>query len=286
MKPPAPDAPPVPDADLGAELAIAHLAAARAAAYIAHYWGQDPAVHYKGAINPVSEADLGAERIITGLIADRFPADRIIAEEGGGHEGVTGRTWYVDPLDGTTNFSHGLPHFCVSIASADARGPRVAVIVEPLRRWFFTATRGGGAWLDGRRLAVSRVDQMERALLATGFPYDRHTAHDNNSHRFAAALRRAQGMRRAGSAALDLAYVAAGWFDGYWEDRLSPWDLAAGVLLVQEAGGVVTDFVGEALVVGPDGPGRVVASNGRVHGALVELIGESDAVFAAGGQPC
>ncbi|MCB9527389.1 MAG: inositol monophosphatase [Myxococcales bacterium] len=283
MKPAAPDAPPVPDEDLAAELAIAHLAAARAAAFIARHWGQDPEVHYKGAINPVSEADLGAERIITALLADRFPDDRVIAEEGGGHAGTTGRTWYVDPLDGTTNFSHGMPHFCVSIASADARGPRVAVIAEPLRRWFFSATRGGGAWLDGRRLAVSAVTRMERALLATGFPYDRHTAHDNNSHRFAAALRRAQGVRRAGSAALDLAYVAAGWFDGFWEDRLSPWDLAAGVLLVREAGGAVTDFAGEALAITADGAGRVVASNGQIHQAIVALIAESDAAFAAGG---
>lgn len=280
MKHPPRSFEPSPPPELVDELALAHLAAARASSVIVGWWGNDPEVYLKGDINPVSEADLGAERVITALIEARFPDDTVIAEEGSGSEGISARTWYIDPLDGTTNFSHGFPHFCVSIASSDADGGRVAVIAEPLRGWVFSATRGGGAWLDGpfgrRRLRVSAAERLDRALLATGFPYDRHTRRDNNSHRFTHALRKAQGLRRAGAAALDLVYVAAGWLDGFWEDHLSPWDHAAGALLVTEAGGRVTDFAG--------GPvdwsrGALVASNEALHGALIEMIANADAAF-------
>lgn len=279
----APSPEPGPLAEIGADLlddlALARLAGQRAAAFIAHKWRTGVDVAFKGAIDPVTEADLGAERIITELIRARFPEDRVVAEESGAHGGDGPRTWLVDPLDGTTNFSHGLPHFCVSIACADAHGLRVGVIVEPIRRWTFEAARGGGAWLEGRRLGVSATARLDRAVIATGFPYDRHTAHDNNSHRFAAALRVAQGLRRAGSAALDLAYVAAGWLDGYWEARLQRWDLAAGALLVQEAGGRLTDFRGEPWRLGED---RIVATNGRIHDPLLDVLARSDAAFARG----
>lgn len=204
--------------DLLDELAVACLAGQTAAAEIADRWRSGADVRFKGPIDPVTEVDLAAERIIVDLIRARFPDDHILAEETGasGPAGSRQRRWLIDPLDGTTNFSHGLPHFCVSIASADADGPRIGVIIEPLRRWTFTAVRGGGAHLDGRPLRVSATARMDRALVATGFPYDRHTARENNSGYFARALRKTQGMRRAGSAALDLAFVAAGWLDGYW----------------------------------------------------------------------
>jgi len=263
------------DSALAGELELARIAAGRAAAEIRGRWRSGGAVRFKGPIDPVTEADLAAERIILDVIRSRFPDDRILAEESGltgdvppdTHAG--GRRWFVDPLDGTTNFSHGLPHFCVSIASADADGPRVGVIVDPVRRWTFDAVRGGGARLDGQPIGVSVTRRVDRAILATGFPYDRHTAKDNNSARFSRALRMAQGLRRAGSAALDLAFVAAGWLDGYWEYRLNPWDLAAGALLVREAGGrVSTPGGGPWYVHDAD----IVATNGALHPRLLALL--------------
>jgi myo-inositol-1(or 4)-monophosphatase len=203
----------------------------------------------------------------------------VVSEEAGrvGPEGGA-RWWWVDPLDGTTNFSHGFPHFAVSIASEDADGLRVGVVLEPLSGRCFSASRGGGAFLDGRRLSVSAVPDLDAALLATGFPYDRRTNPDNNVHRVAHLIRRCQGIRRAGAAALDLAYVAAGWLDGYWEDRLKPWDLAAGALLVREAGGLVTAFGGQPLDLVA---GQCVASNGRVHPALTLAVDESPPIVAS-----
>ena len=246
-------------------------AAGGAPAEIARRWRSGVTVRLKGPIDPVTDADVAAERAIIELIGARYPDDTIVAEESGVHAGATDaeRRWLIDPLDGTTNFSHGFPHFCVSIASADETGPRVAVVAEPLRGWVFDAVRGGGARLDDVPIAVSATGRIERALLATGFPYDRHSAGDNNSHRFAHALRRTQGMRRAGSAALDLAFVAAGWLDGYWEYRLNPWDLAAGALLVHEAGGQVSTPTGSPWYLHH---ADIVATNRRLHAAVVALL--------------
>ncbi|MCA9545043.1 MAG: inositol monophosphatase [Myxococcales bacterium] len=254
-----------------AELAVARHAAEQAGRIIAARWDQGVTPAYKGAVDLVTEVDLAAEAKIVQTLAQSFPADHIVAEEGSGEgtEHAGDRTWFVDPLDGTTNFAHGFPHFCVSIALADAQGLAVGVIHEPLRRWTFWATRGGGAWRDGQRLQVTAVDRLDRALLATGFPYDRHTNPDNNLDRFGAALTVAQGMRRAGSAALDLAAVAAGWFDGYWEDRLKPWDLAAGALLVAEAGGRVTDLAGGPLDLST---GRALAAGPALHPHLLARL--------------
>lgn len=258
--------------DLPAELLTARTAAHLAASEIAARWRRDSAVRFKGPIDPVTEADLAAERIIVSTIRARWPDDQILAEESGlDGSGDSDRRWLVDPLDGTTNFSHGLPHFCVSIASADASGPRVGVIVDPLRNWTFEAVRDGGARLDGRPLRVSAIDRLDRAVLATGFPYDRHTAADNNSARFSRLLRRAQGLRRAGSAALDLAFVAAGWLDGYWEFRLNPWDMAAGALLVHEAGGRVSTPTGRPWYLHD---AHIVATNGALHARLLTLLAD------------
>ncbi|MCB9534725.1 MAG: inositol monophosphatase [Myxococcales bacterium] len=264
-----------------AELAVAQHAAAIAGRLIAAAWDRGVDVSFKGDVDLVTETDRAAEAAIVPLLAQHFPADAIVAEEGSGRAGGP-RAWHVDPLDGTTNFSHGFPHFAVSIALVDDDGPLVGVVHEPLRRWTFSATRGGGAWLDGRRLSVSDTATLDRALTATGFPYDRRTARDNNVHRADAVLRSAQGLRRAGAAALDLAFVAAGWLDVFWEDRLSTWDLAAGVLLVTEAGGRVTARDGEPLVLDA---GDVLASNGRMHDAAAACLRAADARFNAGVTP-
>lgn len=258
---------------LSAELRVARVAAERAGAIVAERWQGVLAVRLKGAIDLVTEVDLAAEAAIVETIRADFPDDPILTEEAGALSGQTGRRWYVDPLDGTTNYSHGFPHFCVSIAAVDSVGGRVAVIYEPLRGWAFTAMRGHGAHHDGEPIRVSSAERIGVALLATGFPYDRHHAADNNSHRFTEILRRARGLRRAGSAALDLAYVARGWLDGYWEDRLNPWDLAAGALLVKEAGGTVSRFGGAPFDLNR---GQIVAANGRLHGGLVEAVAQAD----------
>ena len=280
---------------LEADVALARAAAEQAGACIRAGWrraldappGETPIdVRFKGEVDLVSEIDLAAEAIVLGILRGARPEDDIVAEETGAEKGTPAprpgdavdeaRCWYVDPLDGTTNFSHRLPHFCVSIGLADAEGPAVGVVHDPIRRWTFHARRGGGAWLDGRRLRVSEVDDLGRALLATGFPYDRRTNPNNNIHRFEHVLRISQGLRRAGSAALDLAWVAAGWLDGYWEDRLNAWDLMAGVLLVTEAGGAVTNFSGGPADIRG---GALVATNGRLHEQLVAAVGEADARF-------
>ncbi len=226
----------------------------------------------------VTEHDLAVERAIVARLRAAFPDDEIVAEEGtAGPGGVQGaRRWYVDPIDGTTNFAHGLPFFCTSIGLVDEGGPAIAVIEAPALGWRFSARRGDGAYLRERgadpvRLAVSKTAVLGEALLATGFPYDLRTEPLDNVAEFGELQRAAQAVRRVGAAALDLAMVAAGWFDGYWERKLQPWDLAAGILLVTESGGRVSDVRGAPYVV-PGG--EVVATNGLVHDRLVAALGE------------
>ena len=251
-------------------------------------------VGFKGAVNPVTETDIAAEQLIVAHLRTAFPDHRILAEEGGGDEwlldalqatgGVpedgnaseqgkdasNGRpVWLIDPLDGTNNFAHGFPHIGLSLALLVEGKVVVGVIHDPLRRETFAVTVGGGATLDGRPIRVSSIEHLEGAFLATGFPYDRRTAHDNNVERLDHFLRRSQGVRRAGAATLDLAYVACGRFDGFWEIRLKPWDVAAGILLVREAGGKATDFEGSLNCLSGE---FIVASNGRIHGEMLRVI--------------
>jgi myo-inositol-1(or 4)-monophosphatase len=233
-------------------------------------------IGFKGAVNPVTETDTAAEAFIVDRLRAAFPDHRILAEEGGGDEWrAPGRPiWLIDPLDGTNNFAHGFPLVAISLALLVGGQPVVGVAHDPLRGETFAATAGGGATLDGRPLHVSTVERLESAFLATGFPYDRRTATDNNAERLDHFLRRSLGVRRGGAAVLDLAYVACGRFDGFWEIRLKPWDVAAGVLLVREAGGRVTDFEG-----GPDciSGEFIVSSNGYIHAQMLRVIREGAA---------
>lgn len=226
-------------------------------------------VAYKGAIDLVTEADLASEQAIVAILRQRHPDHDILAEEGDyGSRGADQR-WIVDPLDGTTNFAHGFPWFAVSIA-LEVRGEVVlGAVFNPHNHELFVAEKGQGATLNGRRLQVSSTDELGRALLATGFAYDHKTCPDNNYSDFERFQRVAQAVRRAGVASLDLACVAAGRFDGFWELKLKPWDVAAGVLLVEEAGGRVSDYAGAAM---PLDRGEILASNGRLHIAMRDLL--------------
>jgi myo-inositol-1(or 4)-monophosphatase len=256
-------------ADLTAALRIAREAGAilRAGAGRAHAADQK-----RTTVDLVTEYDKRSEAHVAAALRAAFPDDEVVAEEGGGHAGASGRRWLVDPLDGTTNFAHGLPFFCVSIGLEDAHGPLCGVVEAPALGWTFYAARGAGAFLveparslEPRRLAVSATATLGSAVLATGFPYDNATSAQNNFAAWVHMYQRTQGLRRVGAAALDLAMVAAGWFDGYWEMKLKPWDVCAGALLVLEAGGRLSDYRG-----GPfrsDG-GEVVASNGKLHDAI------------------
>ncbi len=218
----------------------------------------------------VTAFDRRAEDVIVAGLRARYPSHRILAEEGGERGGEPGAPcWIVDPLDGTTNFAHGLPFFSVSIACAVADVVLVGVILAPLLGWRFTAMRGGGAMLNGKPLSVSNVAALDRAMLATGFPYDRRTSVENNLAQFVAFKRRVQGIRRFGSAALDLALLGAGRMDGYWEMKLRPWDIAAGILMCQEAGGLVTDWRGQPVDLYR---GEVLASNRLLHSSMLDVL--------------
>ncbi|MBN1486645.1 MAG: inositol monophosphatase [Anaerolineae bacterium] len=227
----------------------------------------------KGSVNPVTEIDLASESLIVEQLQSTFPGHLIHAEEGSGEH--TWRTdapiWLIDPLDGTNNFAHGFPHVCVSMALVIAGQPQIGVIYDPLRNETFAAAQGMGATRNGTTIRVSTVPTLESALLTTGFPYDRRTLADNNTQQLDNFLRRSQGVRRVGAAALDLAYVASGIFDGYWEFNLKPWDLAAGILLVTEAGGRVSDFSGD-VTPGLLSGAELLASNGLIHAEMLRVL--------------
>lgn len=231
-------------------------------------------ITFKGEVNLVTQADHAAEELITSKLRHNFPGYSILAEEGRSSDGDNQLKWVIDPLDGTNNFAHGFPIFAVSMCLVDPDGPALSITFDPLRDECFTALKGLGAYLNGARITVSNIPVLMQGLIATGFPYSRHTAVDNNSKAVEVFLRRAQGIRRAGSAALDLAYVAAGRLDGYWEQQLATWDIAAGILLVREAGGNITDYAGhdstEHLLTGR----TVTATNGLIHEEMLATLRE------------
>lgn len=226
----------------------------------------------KGDIDLVTEADIAAEKLIIDRIRSHYPRHGILAEESGEavsvDESGSGWKWIVDPLDGTTNYAHGYPCFCVSIGVEYNGALEIGVVYDPMRNEMFAAERGRGTTLNDRSVRVSDVEELNRAMLCTGFPYNVRERPDF-ARDFATFTMNAQAVRRDGSAAIDLAYVACGRFDGFWEDGLSPWDMAAGVLLIEEAGGRVTNFQDQALSIYTK---KVLASNGLVHDAMLKLL--------------
>jgi len=223
-------------------------------------------------IDLVTEADFASERILVERIRSRFPAHQILTEEGTAQGSLSADwLWVVDPLDGTVNYAHGFPVFSVSVALAHRGDVRSGAVYDPVRDIMFAAERGKGAWRDGKPIRVSKASTLGQAMLATGFPYDVATSPDNNVREFGHIVRKAQAVRRAGAASLDVSWVAAGVLDGYWEANLKPWDWAAGALLVEEAGGRVTDYDGAPWRIGRT---RLVATNGLVHEALLGVLGE------------
>ena len=233
-------------------------------------FGQPHEVRFKGTIDLVTEADRAAEDLIADRLRALCPEHDLLCEEGsvGATSGGTYR-WVVDPLDGTTNFAHGLPTFAVSIALEDAGVPAVGVVHDPMRDELFVARRGAGATLNGTPILVSAIDQLIASILVTGFSYD-FARRAQQAEVWRDFLTRAQAIRQTGSAALNLCYIAAGRLDGYWEQGLSPWDVAAGAVIVTEAGGTVTDMRGRPF---RSDDREILASNGRLHGKLLEVIG-------------
>lgn len=250
------------------DLHLAIEAAKAGGNIVAKYFGSSPDPEYKGKFDPVTVVDRASEETIVAIIGGERPDDEILAEEGGG-SGSTTRHWIIDPLDGTVNFVHGIPQVSVSIALYDGETPLVGVVYDPLRDELFTAVAGEGCRLNGHVISVSTESALERSVVATGFPYDHDVHADDLAVVVREMLRRVNGIRRFGSAALDFAWVAAGRYEGYWELGIAPWDGAAGILLVREAGGTVTDPFGR-----PSTPhrGLVVASNTAIHDQFRTIV--------------
>ncbi len=253
-------------------LNIAIEAAKEAGKFLKHNLGKVRVINLKSGQekNLVTEIDKKSEELIVGIIKKHFPTHDILAEESGSEHGKKSDfRWIIDPLDGTTNYTHGLPIFCVSIG-LERKGDLIAgVIYDPNLNELFSAEKGRGAFLNGRRLRVSQTEKLKQSLLVTGFPYNVNENPDNCIEHFVNFLLTGQAVRRMGSAAIDMAYVAAGRYDGFWEVNLNAWDMAAGVLLIREAGGKVTGFEGEEIDIYKK---KIVASNGLIHDEMVGLI--------------
>jgi myo-inositol-1(or 4)-monophosphatase len=251
-------------------------AALKAGAVLIRHFQKPKKIRYKGEINLVTQADRLSERVIVDHLHKNFKNHKIITEEEYSLRQESDYQWLVDPLDGTTNFAHSFPVFCVSIALLESKKIIAGVIYQPLLKELFVAEETKGAHLNGKPIRVSNTTRLDRSLLATGFPYDIRTTSDNNLNHFCNFALSAQAVRRAGAAALDLAYTAAGRFDGFWELKLHPWDIAAGIMLVQEAGGAVTDFTGGAYGITK---GEIVASNGRIHPQMTRVLQQEKTIL-------
>jgi myo-inositol-1(or 4)-monophosphatase len=255
--------------DLREFIRVGEAVVLEAGRYLRGNLGRHIEASFKGAVDLVTPFDVGAQEIVVGRLAAAFPTHGFLAEEGLARAGTSDCRWIIDPLDGTTNFAHAFPVFSVS-AALECAGRRVlGFVYDPMREEMFRAEAGRGAFLNGAPIRVSDVSDLGRGLLATGFPYDVRVSPLNNLDHWGRFIVRAQAIRRCGSAALDLCYVACGRFDGFWELKLKPWDVAAGVLMVTEAGGRVTDFEGREFELGAPG---LVATNGLIHPDIVDVL--------------
>jgi myo-inositol-1(or 4)-monophosphatase len=244
-------------------------AGSRAGEILRKHWGKTHTVEKKGAIDLVTEADVASEKAITQIIRTAFPEHSIQAEEGGITLGTDAHKWIIDPLDGTTNYAHGLPEFAVSIAFAQERDPVFGLVFNPITEELFCGMRDCGANLNGKPIHVSHVHSVSDALLVTGFPYDHEAVINSLMQRLKRCLLASQGIRRLGSAALDLCFVACGRFEGFWEDNLAPWDTAAGVVIAQEAGATISDFANGPYSVEKK---EILATNGLIHEEMSKLL--------------
>lgn len=248
---------------------IAITAAKSAGLILKKNLGKARSIEYKGVIDIVTEMDRKAEDLIIKTIKKEFPAHGILTEESNEQKSSSEYRWIIDPLDGTTNYSHGYPVFCVSIALEKEGEIILGVVYDPVLNELFTAEKDKDAFINNKKIKVSKIRKLTKSLLATGFPYDVRTSSQNNLDHFSNFAVRAQAIRRAGSAALDMCYVACGRFDGFWEMKLKPWDTAAAMLIIREAGGMVTDFNG-----GPFSmySGETMASNGLIHNEMLNVL--------------
>jgi len=233
-------------------------------------FGKNFSVEYKTNVaNLVTEYDKKSEKTIIDYIKKEFPAHSVLAEEGGGYKASGDYLWVIDPLDGTTNFAHGLPIFSVSIGVQKNGEMVYGVVYDVMRDAMYSAEKGSGTFCNNRKLSVSTNDDLHKSVLVTGFPYNVHENPDFAYERFTAFLRVARAVRRLGSAAIDMCYVAEGVFDGFWEVSLNPWDMAAGKVLIEEAGGLVTDFFGKPMNIFDK---QILASNGKVHESMINVL--------------
>jgi len=251
------------------KLRLAVAAAKEAGRIQMLHFGHSHPVEYKGDFNPVTEVDRRCEQAIVKMISDAFPEHDILTEESPFEEKGSPWKWIIDPLDGTTNYLHGFPCFCASIGFEVEGEVRLGVVYVPTLNELFHAEKGKGAFLNGERIVVSRIDRLSRSLLGTGFPYDVHEHVDFYLRYFRQFLTKSFAVRRPGSAAIDLSYLAAGRFDGFWEFKLHAWDVAAASLIVAEAGGKITDLQGQPFNIYS---GEVLASNGFIHHEMLEAI--------------
>lgn len=233
-------------------------------------FGMRHTIDYKGTINLVTEVDHRSEEFLLGEIHRRFPHHRVVAEESGEGEGQDCCQWYIDPLDGTVNYAHGVPIFSVSIGYAQDGRICLGVVYDPMQDELFSGERGKGAYLNGQPIHVSPIESLDESLLVTGFPYDIRTHPENNLDHFVRFSLVSQGVRRLGSAAMDLCYVAAGRLEGFWEIRLSSWDVAAGGLIAEEAGAVVTNLDGDPDYISP--PQSILAANPYIHPQMLRVF--------------
>lgn len=255
--------------DMDLVMQTATRSARQAGEVLRSFHGNLKRIRKKGDIDLVTEADIASEQVVVETIRSVFPDHSVLAEEGGESRGDERFQWIVDPLDGTTNFSHGLDLFAVSIAFYVDNTPRMGVVFNPASGEFFEAVAGRGAQLNGRPIRVSDQSSVKESLLVTGFPYNFKEKLPQLMGRFAECLSASQGVRRLGSAAVDLCFVACGRFEGFWEQDLNPWDTAAGLLILLEAGGRVTDFSGRPFSIEMK---EILATNGRIHDAMLALV--------------